>query len=86
MGQRIQLLSYNIQAGIQTTRYRHYITRSWKHVLPHAQRFSNLDRVAHQIGDNPVAEDGDAFSKLLFHPKTSCEVDGLLYQGRRLPR
>jgi len=50
MGQRIQLLSYNVQAGIQTTRYRHYITRSWKHVLPHAQRFSNLDRVAHQIG------------------------------------
>lgn len=49
MGQRIRLLSYNIQAGIKTARYRHYITHSWKHVLPHAQRFSNLDRIAHLI-------------------------------------
>ena len=49
MGQRIRLLSYNIQAGIRTARYRHYITHSWKHVLPHAQRFSNLDRIAHLI-------------------------------------
>jgi len=48
-GQRIRLLSYNIQAGINTARYRHYITRSWKHVLPHAQRFSNLDRIAHLV-------------------------------------
>ncbi len=48
-GQRIRLLSYNIQAGIRTARYRHYITRSWKHVLPHAQRFSNLDRIAHLV-------------------------------------
>jgi endonuclease/exonuclease/phosphatase family metal-dependent hydrolase len=46
MGQTIRLLSYNIQAGIKTGRYRHYITHSWKHVLPHSQRFSNLDRIA----------------------------------------
>jgi len=48
-GQRIRLMSYNVQAGIQTTRYRQYFTHSWKHVLPHAQRFSNLDHVARQI-------------------------------------
>lgn len=46
MGQTIRLLSYNIQAGIKTGRYRHYITHSWKHVLPHPQRFNNLDRIA----------------------------------------
>ncbi|MGB5306989.1 MAG: hypothetical protein WBO57_12180, partial [Gammaproteobacteria bacterium] len=33
-GQRLRLLSYNVQAGISTARYRHYITQSWKHVLP----------------------------------------------------
>ena len=49
MGQTIRLLSYNVQTGIRTGRYRHYITHSWKHVLPHAQRFSNLDRIAKQI-------------------------------------
>ncbi|MGB5716478.1 MAG: endonuclease/exonuclease/phosphatase family protein [Gammaproteobacteria bacterium] len=53
-GQRIRLLSYNVQAGISTERYRHYVTRSWKHVLPHAQRFSNLDRVARMIKDYDI--------------------------------
>ncbi|MDH3900897.1 MAG: endonuclease/exonuclease/phosphatase family protein [Gammaproteobacteria bacterium] len=54
MGQRIRLLSYNVQAGISTARYRHYVTHSWKHVLPHAQRFSNLDRIAHLIRDYDI--------------------------------
>jgi len=53
-GQRIRLLSYNIQTGISTTRYSHYVTHSWKHVLPHAQRFSNLDRVASQIREYDI--------------------------------
>jgi len=53
-GQRIRLLSYNVQAGISTGRYRHYVTRSWKHVLPHAQRFSNLDRVARLVKDYDI--------------------------------
>jgi len=54
MGQKIRLLSYNIQAGISTARYRHYITHSWKHVLPHAQRFSNLDRIAHLVKEYDI--------------------------------
>lgn len=45
-GPRLRLLSYNIQTGISTTRYRHYFTQSWKHVLPHGERFQNLDRIA----------------------------------------
>jgi endonuclease/exonuclease/phosphatase family metal-dependent hydrolase len=53
-GQRLRLLSYNIQAGISTARYRHYVTHSWKHVLPHAQRFTNLDRIAHLISDYDI--------------------------------
>ncbi|HHJ13791.1 MAG TPA: EEP domain-containing protein [Gammaproteobacteria bacterium] len=42
----LRLLSYNIQLGIHTRRYRHYLTHSWKHVLHHPQRFANLDRIA----------------------------------------
>lgn len=45
-GRRLRVLSYNVQTGISTTRYRHYFTQSWKHVLPHSERFQNLDRVA----------------------------------------
>lgn len=45
-GERLRLLSYNIQAGIATTRYHHYLTHSWRHVLPCSKRLGNLDRIA----------------------------------------
>ena len=47
---RLKLLSYNIQAGIATNGYRHYLTHSWKHVLPCPKRLDNLDRIAKLIG------------------------------------
>jgi endonuclease/exonuclease/phosphatase family metal-dependent hydrolase len=43
---RLRLLTYNIQTGITTSRYHHYLTHSWKHVLPCAGRRENLDRIA----------------------------------------
>ncbi len=42
----IRLLSFNIQVGISTASYRHYLTRSWQHVLPTQNRSRNLDRIA----------------------------------------
>lgn len=45
-GQRVRVLSYNIQVGISTTRYRHYLTHGWKHVLPYSERTQNLGRIA----------------------------------------
>lgn len=48
-GQHLKLLSYNIQAGITTRRYRQYFTQGWKHVLHHPQRFVNLDRIAQLV-------------------------------------
>jgi len=50
-GTRIRLLSYNIQVGMGSTRYHHYVTESWKHILPHAQIYDNLKRIAHAISD-----------------------------------
>lgn len=46
---RLRLLSYNIQAGIGSSRYHHYLTHSWKHLLPHGRGLANLDRIAHVI-------------------------------------
>lgn len=43
---RLRLLSFNIQAGISTSKYHHYLTHSWKHVLPCGERLDTLDRVA----------------------------------------
>ncbi|NOX42603.1 MAG: EEP domain-containing protein [Gammaproteobacteria bacterium] len=42
----LRLLSYNIQVGIGGSRLRDYFTHSWKHVLPHAQIYKNLDQIA----------------------------------------
>jgi len=46
---RLRLLTYNIQAGIATSRYHHYLTHSWKHVLPCPERRDNLDRIAQVV-------------------------------------
>ncbi len=48
---RLKLLSYNVQTGIATSKYRHYVTHSWKHVLPYAERLDNLDRIAALTSD-----------------------------------
>ncbi len=44
-------MSYNIQTGIETSYYRHYVTRGWRHFLPHADRQSNLQRIAQIISE-----------------------------------
>lgn len=45
----LRLLTFNIQVGIKTDRYRQYVTRGWKHVLPHVARHENLRRVAEVV-------------------------------------
>jgi len=48
---RLRLLSFNIQVGISTERYRHYLTRSWQHLLPHTGRASNLQKIGKLLSD-----------------------------------
>lgn len=48
---RLRLLSFNIQVGISTGAYHHYLTRCWKHLLPHRQRRDNLQRVGMLLDD-----------------------------------
>lgn len=42
-GNSLRILSYNLQVGIKTSRPSQYFTGSWKHLIPHSQRLSNLD-------------------------------------------
>jgi len=42
-------LSFNIQAGTSSARYHHYVTHSWRQVLPHTQRVENLDAISELI-------------------------------------
>ncbi|WP_414154559.1 endonuclease/exonuclease/phosphatase family protein [Pseudomonas sp. BNK-43-a] len=48
---RLRLLSFNIQVGISTERYRHYLTRSWQHLLPHTGRVGNLQKIGDLLAD-----------------------------------
>ena len=48
---RLRLLSFNIQVGNSTQGYRHYLTRSWQHVLPLKGRAGNLERIGDLLGD-----------------------------------
>lgn len=44
--QTLRILSYNIQFGVESRQYRDYLTKSWKHLLPHRTRMHNLNRIA----------------------------------------
>lgn len=62
--QRIRILSYNMQVAMGTSRPHHYLTHSWKHILPHANIHSNLDRIAHVLDDYDIValQESDAGS------------------------
>jgi endonuclease/exonuclease/phosphatase family metal-dependent hydrolase len=45
------MLSFNIQAGIRTERYREYVTRGWRQVLHDEDRLENLDRIGAMLAD-----------------------------------
>jgi endonuclease/exonuclease/phosphatase family metal-dependent hydrolase len=42
----LRLLTYNIQAGLHTAHFGHYLTGAWRHALPTSDRDRNLPRVA----------------------------------------
>lgn len=46
----LRVMTYNIQTGIETSYYGHYVTRGWRHFLPDAARRGNLERIAGVIG------------------------------------
>jgi endonuclease/exonuclease/phosphatase family metal-dependent hydrolase len=42
----LRILSLNIQVGLRATRYRHYVTQAWRHVLPSRGVRATLDAIA----------------------------------------
>ncbi|XKE45685.1 endonuclease/exonuclease/phosphatase family protein [Halomonas organivorans] len=49
-GGHLKLLTFNLQVGIQTSAYHHYLTRSWQHLLPHPRRLKRLAMVSEVLG------------------------------------
>jgi endonuclease/exonuclease/phosphatase family metal-dependent hydrolase len=48
-GRDLRILSYNIQAGIDTRHYREYVTKGWKHLLPNRERLRNMNLIAEML-------------------------------------
>ena len=87
----IKLLSFNIQVGIQTTAYRQYVTKGWKHVLPHEARAQNLQAIAKLIGEHDVValqevDAGSLRSGFVNQVEFLAEVAGFPYWYAQLNR
>ncbi len=50
-GRQLRLLSFNMQAGMEVQRFRHYITRSWQNILPARGKIENLNRISELLRD-----------------------------------
>lgn len=53
-GDRLRLLSFNVQAGIGTQHLHQYVTHSWRHVVVHPGSKKNLDRIADVVRDYDI--------------------------------
>ncbi len=47
----VRVLTFNIQVGMHTAHYGHYLTGAWRHVLPSQGVRRNLDRIAELLTD-----------------------------------
>lgn len=50
----LSVLSFNMQVGVGTRRYREYVTRGWRHLLPSQGVRDNLTRIAELLGDHDI--------------------------------
>lgn len=74
----LRLLSYNIQAGAQTTQYADYVTRGWQHVLPFRGRGAVVAAVGQAVRGYDVvglqeADHGSLRSAFLNQPQFVAE-------------
>lgn len=53
-GHRIRLLSFNIQAGLNTTAYSEYFTKSWRQVVPKMANYDHLNNIGHMLREFDV--------------------------------
>ncbi|MBK1850817.1 endonuclease/exonuclease/phosphatase family protein [Marinobacter sp. 1-4A] len=87
----LRLLTFNIQVGINTSSYRHYLTRGWQHFLPHRNRIENLDRIASLLSNYDVValqecDGGSLRSGHINQVQYLAEAAGIPYWHQQLNR
>ncbi len=75
----LRILTLNIQVGMPTRNYGHYVTGAWRHVLPSRSARRNLDRIAELIADFDVValQEADAGSL------RTAQINQIEYLARR---
>jgi endonuclease/exonuclease/phosphatase family metal-dependent hydrolase len=67
----IKIVSFNIQAGVRADRYGDYLTKSWQHIFPHAEKAQNLSLIAAAVAPFDVVclqeADGGSMRSGLVH-------------------
>lgn len=63
-GDQLRVLTLNMQVGLQSRRYHHYLTEAWRHVLPSSGVRETLGRIAQLAAgyDFVALQEGDAGS------------------------
>lgn len=87
----LRLLTFNIQVGINTSSYHHYLTRSWQHFLPNRRRIENLDRIATLLRQYDVValqecDGGSLRSGYINQVQYLAEAAGIPYWYQQLNR
>lgn len=77
---RIRLLTFNLQVGIQTSAYHHYLTRGWQHLLPHPKRQRRLELISNILRRYDIVglQEADGGS---FRSGSINQVDYLAHQA-----
>ncbi|MAL97400.1 endonuclease/exonuclease/phosphatase family protein [Hydrocarboniclastica marina] len=87
----LRLLTFNIQVGISTSSYRHYVTRSWQHFLPHRGRSDNLDSIGQLLRNYDVValqecDGGSLRSGFVNQVQYLADASGFPYWHQQLNR
>ena len=88
---RLRLLTYNVQVGIPSKKFHHYLTNSWKHFLPFSKRKDNLDQISEFISDFDIVgmlelDSGSIRSEFLNQPQYVSRKAGFNYCYSRVNR
>lgn len=89
----LRLLSFNIQAGQAVTAYHHYLTRSWRNILPpsSAGEMHHLDRIGRLLSDFDIValqevDAGSIRSGFVHQLERLAASSGLHYHYHQLNR
>lgn len=87
----LRLLSYNIHAALGTSSFHHYVTKSWRHVIPDGRGAQRLDRIGRILaGYDLVAlqevDGGSIRSGFINQVQYFAELGGFEYWYQQLNR